>query len=203
MASRIVSSTAALTIASCFFRVLSAQPPARGGRSAQAATTEADLAARRLWDAVLTKCGDSYLLRDGDSTEEYRQVSFRTVSIKLSDADRLNGKDWLGAAVLSAHVWRKTDFDGNGTARGWGEWNNGGGLRSHFRIAPSASYREHDAEIAGVAVHHCTILRHGGPTRSAFYRPFCQIVGTSYFTKRSFRASAIRSCNAAFLPFRA
>lgn len=96
--------------------------------NAQAQTVipaEAQTAARRLWDSVLTKCGQSYFTQVdvlGNSyLREFSEVIFRVMPDALSEADRKNGVKWAGRAFLRASTYRQFDRK-SGT---WGAWENG------------------------------------------------------------------------------
>jgi hypothetical protein len=76
---------------------------------------EAERFARDLWDKLLTKCGDSYyfysaVVLHGDSRQftlsQYKNVSFATRPQTVSEADRMNGIQWQGLAIMIAGLHR-------------------------------------------------------------------------------------------------
>jgi hypothetical protein len=97
-------------------------------------TAEAQTRAKRFWDSVLTRCGQSYFTQvdvPGNSyVFEFTGVTFRVVPEALSDADRKNGTKWLGRASLRASTYRQFDRK-SGT---WGLWENGKFDRNGNRI---------------------------------------------------------------------
>jgi hypothetical protein len=81
---------------------------------------ELQTAANRLRASILTKCGDAtYLLRAETFKQEVIEVknaSMKVVPENLSEADRLNGIQLRGTAVITATAWRGGD-------QGWrDEW---------------------------------------------------------------------------------
>jgi hypothetical protein len=103
---------------------------------AQAApASESAAVVHRLWDKLLTPCGESYFYagsffdRQGMASEigagqhpsvmEYRGVRFNTVPIRVSDAEKLNGVSYRARVTMIAHVYRS---DG-------GSWANGPDLQ--------------------------------------------------------------------------
>lgn len=115
----------------------SAQSPARPEPKTQvrdAATAEAQAAAKRFWSLYLTQCGDSYYEYHQDWFSEenqtrprvhftqYKHVSFAAVKPRpVTEADRENGYSWRGLAVMNYKLFRTYDSD-NG---GWGSWIDG------------------------------------------------------------------------------
>jgi hypothetical protein len=93
--------------------------------AAQAATTSEPAAvAHRVWDALLTHCGESYfyagsvfdssgMLNDvqvgHQTTIEYRGVRFNQVPIRVTDAERANGVQYDARISLLAHLYREGD----------------------------------------------------------------------------------------------
>jgi hypothetical protein len=57
--------------------------------------------------------------RDGQSV----QSGIRIKTDDLSEADRLNGIEWSGAAVIEAEAVRTLNLP-----KGWSDWTSGGGL---------------------------------------------------------------------------
>lgn len=86
-----------------------------------------------------TKLGDSYYVyvtasRQGSSWDmicEFRRVKVIVSQSDLSEVNRLNGQEWVGAVFLSAELFRiygETDLLGN-SIRGWSHWQ--GDMGSH------------------------------------------------------------------------
>jgi len=101
---------------------------ALGQAARPVASPEAQAAAKRLWDNILTTCDDSRSARnsyfyDGrnDGSEnwgdlaEFRDVHFYVFPIEVSHAEQLNGLRWHAAAVMIADVYRSA-------ARAKGAW---------------------------------------------------------------------------------
>lgn len=76
----------------------------------------------RLWDKLLTHCGDSYFYAgsvfDGSgmlsnvqaghqATLEFRGVKFHTVPIRVTDAERANGLNYRARVTMIAHLYRE------------------------------------------------------------------------------------------------
>jgi hypothetical protein len=92
---------------------------------------EAQAAAKRYWNLVLTQCGDSYFYEYdqgldgiGRKTTQYKRISFpaRTAipgPIPLSEADRANGLSWDGRIVVTYGL-NRTYSDGE-----WSRWEDG------------------------------------------------------------------------------
>ena len=120
------------------------------------ADMEAQTMAQKLWETVLTKCGDSYyyygtyvhpMSGTQFSLEQYKGMTFGIIPRSLSAADKLNGLEWEGSAVMGSTVYRGTSaepsapfeaFGANnsmlhGPWEKWGEWVDGGGLALVFR----------------------------------------------------------------------
>jgi hypothetical protein len=106
-----------LTLSSC------AGKPGATGSSADA---EASAQAEKFWFSQITQCGDSYyrvreLTSGGKEFFEIKEPKVRLSPRKLTDADRLNGVEWDGKAVLEAKVVRVW-----GPKVGpWEPWSNG------------------------------------------------------------------------------
>jgi hypothetical protein len=102
---------------------------------AQAATvSEPATVAHRVWDALLTRCGESWFYAgsafDGagmlsdvqtghQSLIEYRGVRFNMVPIRITDAQRANGLQYNVRISMIAHLYRE----------GGGQWQDGPDLR--------------------------------------------------------------------------
>jgi len=125
--------------------VMSVIPLAKGQTQAAA---EAQAAAKRYWDSVLTTCGQSVYnvgvpnrgerfpealdpernwYEDGRLKEawltELRGVVFSTVPTALTQADRMNGVQWKGKTSLRASVAHYRQRD-DGVWGEWGEWES-------------------------------------------------------------------------------
>jgi hypothetical protein len=92
---------------------------------------EAKQEAEKFWAGQLTRCGGSYYretqLKNGDKEFfEIKEPEARLAPRKVTDADRLNGVEWLGMVALEAkavRVW--------GSRLGhWEAWSNGAGRLS-------------------------------------------------------------------------
>lgn len=99
------------------------------------AGAEAQTAAKRLWDSILTTCDNqpSYF-HDGrnEGSEiwgglvEFRDVHFYVFPIEVSRADQLNGIRWHAAAIMIAEAYRSASLGPEGTAKeGWGPFRSG------------------------------------------------------------------------------
>ncbi len=98
--------------------VLCTSERAFGQAARSVAGPEAQAAATRLWNSLLTRCeGPTYqnsYFYDGrnDQSEiwgdlaEFRDVHFYVFPIEVSHADQLNGIQWHAAAVMIADVYR-------------------------------------------------------------------------------------------------
>ena len=107
-------------------------PPPR----AHAAGSEADRMAQQVWDALLTKCGDSYFYsgsvfdRSGmiadlkmskhQSVYEFKKVRFNLVPMRVSEAEQMNGIQYIGRMTMIAGVYRS---DG-------GAWSDGPAMQA-------------------------------------------------------------------------
>jgi hypothetical protein len=68
-------------------------------------TADARTEARKIWEKVLTRCGDSYYFFESNHKllYEYKDVSFSvSPSRALTRADQLNGVEWAGVAFMLA-----------------------------------------------------------------------------------------------------
>jgi hypothetical protein len=86
---------------------------------------EAQKVAEQFWYSVLTKCGDSYYAKDNREiagaellTYQFNEVSVTVSPDRLTEADRLNGVEWDGFAILRAKTSRSH-------LSGWGPWRDG------------------------------------------------------------------------------
>lgn len=85
----------------------------------------------------VTKCGDSYYVRDngkgffGVNTIigilEFKNPKITAHPLTISTADKLNGLEWQGHTQLETTVWRVYDEKGQywTTKKGWSEWRDG------------------------------------------------------------------------------
>jgi len=103
---------------------------------ANAAATQAwvDSVAKQIWDESLLQCGDSYYearpaggfaANSLAGLIQYKGAGFFTVSYLLTDADRLNGYQWIGRSVVTAKSWRAIYRDQSGTWGSWQDWKDG------------------------------------------------------------------------------
>ncbi len=98
--------------------------------------TEAEATAKQLWDTLLTKCGDSYFYAgspfdaSGSLTmlqapnrqpraTEFKGAQFALVPVEMSQAQRLNGIEYIGQMTMVSAAFR-TGAGGN-----WGAWIDG------------------------------------------------------------------------------
>lgn len=95
-------------------------------------SSEAEAAARKYWNLVLTQCSDSYYyswerILDGTETTQYKRISFparmAVMILGPSEADRLNGLTWRGTIVVNVGLNRK--FSTINGRREWSEWSDG------------------------------------------------------------------------------
>ena len=93
-----------------------------------------DAAARQIWDESLLKCGDSYYearqaggfgSNSPAGLVQYKGAGFFTVSYLLTDADRLNGFQWVGRSIVAAKAWRVIYRDQSGVWGSWQDWKDG------------------------------------------------------------------------------
>jgi hypothetical protein len=90
--------------------------------------SEAQELAERFVGQWVTKCGDRYYAALPDAMwaapvgglYEYKGVSVTVESLEISEADRLNGYEWEGSAMLNCRLARL--YDGHA----WGEWSEAG-----------------------------------------------------------------------------
>jgi hypothetical protein len=72
---------------------------------------EADRFASKFWDDRLTNCGGSYYVWEmGPSSQvnlmQYQNPSIWVSSVGVSEADRLNGYEWVGTTGINSSSWR-------------------------------------------------------------------------------------------------
>jgi hypothetical protein len=80
---------------------------------------EAKEAAKQLWKAVTSRCGDTIIYNGGklvDSLTQYKGTEFDIQAQKLTEADKLNGIEWAGSVKLRSEA-RRTLY-----SSGWTEW---------------------------------------------------------------------------------
>jgi hypothetical protein len=102
------------------------------GKAASILSAEGQAAAKHAWDTILIKCGESYYESTGPSSvRQYQHPSFRVISYKLSDADRANGYDWIGDAILTTPLWRNLTRkdDGKWVGEAWQDGTKQGFLK--------------------------------------------------------------------------
>jgi hypothetical protein len=95
---------------------------------------EARAKARQLWNTILPKCGGSYYYRPGrepfdhNTTQgqlwELRNVSFLVFADSLTPADKANGIQWRGYAVIGSDMRRVNDAS-PWDEKGWSAFENG------------------------------------------------------------------------------
>ena len=108
--------------------------PRSAKRPAHAAAGANATPASRLWSSMLKRCGDSYfytgsafdnsgMLNDVQMSHtqlvEYKGVSFASVPIRVTDAERANGIEYRARISMRAHLYR---VDGD-------SWQDGPDLR--------------------------------------------------------------------------
>ena len=100
------------------------------GNSESAPTKEADQLARDYWFAGFSKCGDYYSARSmsraaGRITRgvlfQYKDLVIETKSVKITEADKLNGIEWKGTSYLNPVAYRDYLKD----SKKWDRWRNG------------------------------------------------------------------------------
>lgn len=81
-------------------------------------------AAQLFWDAILTKCGDSYFYYSNEGVyaggwklTQYKDVTFSLEKELVSRADQLNGVQWSGTAHLRSSANRFISQNGR-----WSQW---------------------------------------------------------------------------------
>jgi len=57
---------------------------------------EANEAARKVWDFLTIKCGDTWIEQSGANFVELKQFSFTVDSDYLTDLDKQKGYEWKG-----------------------------------------------------------------------------------------------------------
>jgi hypothetical protein len=94
-----------------------------------ALTKEADNLAREYWYAGFSKCGDYYYARSmsraaGRITRgvlyQYKDLVIETKSVKITQADRLNGIEWKGTSYLNPVAHRQYLNE----SKTWTKWYN-------------------------------------------------------------------------------
>jgi hypothetical protein len=96
------------------------------GTAGSPADAEAREQAEKFWFSQITRCGDSYYrVREfksgGKEFFEIKDPKVRLAPRKVTDADRLNGVEWDGKAVLEAKAVRAW----GPTLGHWEAWGNG------------------------------------------------------------------------------
>jgi hypothetical protein len=84
--------------------------------------------AEKMWQKILTKCSISgtlslatfFVQPSGESVAEYRDAWTKLVPEQLTEADRLNGVQYRGFAIVGAPTYRYTP----GSSRQWSEWRS-------------------------------------------------------------------------------
>jgi hypothetical protein len=108
----------------CFF--------ASAANAQTVSSSEAEAAARKYWNLVLTQCSDSYYyswerILDGTETTQYKRISIparmAVMILEPSEADRLNGLTWRGTIVVNVGLNRK--FSTINGRREWSDWSDG------------------------------------------------------------------------------
>jgi hypothetical protein len=96
--------------------------------------SEAENKAIEKWSSVLTKCdGNTYLIfSDYNSVYNYQEVQviqlndyvIETKVGRISEADKLNGIEWVGKSQLKAKASRICYFRNGRLNEKWSNWNN-------------------------------------------------------------------------------
>lgn len=116
----VVILAALLSASSCSFS---------SGNSESPLTNEADKLARDYWHAGFSKCGDYYYARSmsraaGRITKgvlfQYKDLVIETKSVKITQADKLNGIEWKGTSYLNPVAHREYLND----SKTWTKWYN-------------------------------------------------------------------------------
>lgn len=98
-------------------------------QTASPVDAEARADGQKIWDRILTRCGDSYYLHtegSGGLTVEYKDVTFQIRARVVSRAARMNGIEWQGVAVMSSLLFRSLrGADSEGHPPEWGRWGDG------------------------------------------------------------------------------
>jgi hypothetical protein len=109
---------------------LPASPPVWSLHTAINAQTTPDLAAKKIWELLLTKCGESYYyyvyepvtLLDGTKVNdrgrgflhEFRGIAFKLLPEPVSPAERLNGVQWKGHTYIEVTASRELEVKKRG-----------------------------------------------------------------------------------------
>jgi hypothetical protein len=98
------------------------------GQTKPSADAEARNVAKQLWEKILVKCDDSYFY----GTLQMKGTSFDISEDSLSSADRANGIQWRGGAIVGSQLIRAyhpancPDDPRDACSKpNWGEWSNG------------------------------------------------------------------------------
>lgn len=81
---------------------------------------QAKIEAAKAWDALVTKCGDSFYSFIGSQLSEFRFVSITVEEHRLSEADKLNQIEWEGRTYFNTRAWRT--YWTNSRPEHWTEW---------------------------------------------------------------------------------
>jgi serine/threonine-protein kinase len=83
--------------------------------------SEAQEETQKQFQKVYTKCGDSYFSKTlVQGLVEYKDVTFSVKQIDLEEADRLNGVEWKGVAIVKSKLIRFYLSD----KRTWTDWQS-------------------------------------------------------------------------------
>lgn len=92
--------------------------------------SEAQSQASKFWLQRFKRCGDSFLSKSFIGSKpnqvfmgyrEWKNLTWRVESRAITEADRLNGVEWLGYSWISASAVRDT----NKTGKNWSPWMQG------------------------------------------------------------------------------
>ncbi|HEY0077974.1 MAG TPA: hypothetical protein VGB73_04960 [Pyrinomonadaceae bacterium] len=88
--------------------------------------SEAKRQAESYWTAKLIRCGDSYYgidepLPNQRLLYQLKEPNVTVISLPITEADKLNGIEFLGVTSFSPKVYRL--YSPN---NGWGAWHDGG-----------------------------------------------------------------------------
>ena len=113
-----------VTLATCGLAVVCLGTLAAPEVDAAPPASPAAVEAHKVWDAILTRCGASYvyagsvfdssgMLNDvqagHQSRLEYKGVRFNLVPIRVTDAERANGVGYMARISMIAHLYREGD----------------------------------------------------------------------------------------------
>jgi hypothetical protein len=101
-----------------------AQTAPKSTASGQHEPATLEAAATFLWDSVLARCGADYYYHDPKGGFiQFRGVTFHTNLGTVSPADRLNGVEWRGWAIMVPSPYRIHDSDDASSK--WSKWQDG------------------------------------------------------------------------------